>query len=200
MVADAVVEPEPGGLTLAKVFDLTGLVLLVAIVVDAVGSIVSAITLPEIGGTAGIINSAVGTFDRLTTGAGWAAGAFVGVLLLLAIGVVVLPRIILEAEMEPEWPERARRLVIATAAISVLSVAANGVTIFTTLAHPGLPSSLISSSQQARVVGQAASGLVLQILATALAWAAWPHAVSPFDPGPERSEPADPYGADAAEG
>lgn len=199
-MADAVVEPEPGGFTLAKVFDLTGLVLLMAIVVDALGSVISAITLPEIGGSAGIISSDVGTFDRVTTGAGWAAGAFVGVLLLLAIGVVVLPRIFLEAEMEPEWPDRARHLLIATLAISFLSVVANLVTIFTTLAHPGLPSSFISSSSQARIVGQAAAGLVLDVLAAVLAWATWPHAALQFEPGPAAPGPGDPYGAEADDG
>ena len=174
-MADAIVEPDPGGFTMAKVFDLAGLALLLAVACDAVGSVVSAIALPEIGGQAGILDSNVETYDRLTTGAGWAATALVGVLLLLAVAVVVLPRLMLEVEIEPEWPARARQLVAAAFVLSAVSVVANGVTIFTTLAHPGLPSSLVSGSSEARVVGPAVGGLVLEVLAATVAWFARPH-------------------------
>jgi hypothetical protein len=194
MVADAIIEREPGGFTLAKIFDLTGLVLLLAIAFDAIGSIVSAVTLPEIGGPNGIINSDVATYDRLTTGAGWAAGALDGILLLLAVAVVVLPRLFIEAEMEPDWPARARRLVIAAGAVAAVCVTANLVTIFTTLAHPGLPSNFVSGSQQARVVGEAAGGLVLEILAAVLAWGARPHWPAAAEPVPPES--SRPYGAE----
>ena len=165
-------------------------VLLMVVLFQVVGGVVSAAGVPtlSIGGGAVLSSppvsfSDLNTDDRLQYATGWADTA-TAIIVILALIAVVLPRIVWENEATVAWGRRARLLLIAVAAVAVLTAVGAAVAIYNLIYQPGLPNFIGNNAEAASPVARSAATLVLALLAVAGSWVSWNHGGPGTEPGP----------------
>lgn len=164
---------------LVKVFDVAAAVLVGTVAVRAIGSILSALEVPSVhlnlgaaSGSGLSVHAAdfgIPTYLRIQYGTVW-ADLTSGLLLLVALGLVAVPRMVWDVPSEEQWAAAAPRLVVGVLVVSALATVAAVVGIANQIWH----TSELDQSTEALNVSKGVAAVALTTLSCTLSWFAIP--------------------------
>jgi hypothetical protein len=169
----------PSRWPLVKVFDVVAVVLTSIVVIRAIGGVVSALGVPSLNvnlgapsGLGATINQSdfgIPTFVRLQYGTGW-ADLISGLLLLVALGIVALPRMVWDIPAGEQGLVVGPKLIVGVFAVAAVAVVASVVNTVNLIWH----TDQLSPSTAALTVAGGVAAIALAVLVAVLSWFALP--------------------------